>query len=77
VPYIEKTKKEMKLPTDQQAICILDNFTAQCTTDVIDLFKSRGIDTMYVPANCTGELQPMDISVNKPVKTFLKDEFHN
>lgn len=32
---------------------------------------------VYVPANCTSELQPMDISVNKPVKILLKDEFQN
>ena len=77
VPYIEKTKEGMKLPSDQRALCIIDNFTAQCITDVNDLFESHGIDTVHVPANCTGELQPMDISINKPVKTFLNDEFHN
>ena len=37
-----------------------------------DLF---GIDTIYIPANCTAELQLMDISINELVKTFLKDEF--
>ena len=77
VPYIEKTKKDMKLPSHQRALCIMDNFSAQCTDDIIALFESYGIDTVYVPANCTGELQPMDISVNKPVKTFLKDEFQS
>ena len=55
----------------------MDNFSAQCTDDIIALFESYGIDTVYVAANCTGELQPMDISVNKPVKTFLKDEFQS
>ena len=29
---------------------------------------------MYLPAGCTGEFQPIDISVNNPVKTLLKDE---
>ena len=77
VPYIEKTKEEMKLPSEQRALCILDNFTAQCTSDVNDLFECHGIDTVHVPANCTGELQPMNISINQPVKEFLKDEFHN
>ena len=28
------------------------------------------------PPNCTGELQPMDISINKPVKDIMKNEFH-
>ena len=66
----------MKLPSEQRALCILDNFTAQCTSDVNDIFESHGI-TVHVPANCTSELQPIDISVNKPAKEFLKDEFHN
>ena len=29
------------------------------------------IDTVFVPANCSGELQPLDLSVNKLVKDFL------
>ena len=29
---------------------------------------------MYLPADCTGEFQPIDISMNNPVKTLLKDE---
>ena len=53
----------------------MNNFSAQCTDGIIALFESNGIDTVQVPANCTGELQPMDISMNKPLKTFLKDEF--
>ena len=77
MPYIEKTKEEMKLPSDQRALCIIDNFTAQCTTDVNNLFESHGIDTVQIPPNCTSELQQMNISINKPVKKFLNDEFYN
>ena len=77
VPCVEKTKWDMKLPSSQRALCIMDNFSAQCTDGIIALFESYGIDTVCAPANSTGELQPMDISVNKPVKTFLKDEFQN
>ena len=29
---------------------------------------------IYLPADCTGEFQPIDISMNNPVKTLLKDE---
>ena len=42
----------------------MDNFSAQCTDGIIALFESNGIGTVYVPANCTGDLQPMDISMN-------------
>jgi len=67
----------MKLPGSQRALCIMDNFSVQCTDGITTLFESYGIDTVYMHANCTGELQPMDISDKNPVKMFLKDEFQN
>lgn len=42
-----------------------DNFKAQCTDRVLQLLEDNNIDTVFVPANCTGELQPMDLSMNK------------
>ena len=30
-----------------------------------------------VPANCTDRLQPMDLSVNKPVKDFMRSKFRD
>ena len=52
--YVEKTKRERKLLSGQRAQCITDNFTAQCTTDVNELFESHGIDTAHIPASYTG-----------------------
>ena len=40
------------------------------------MLERHKIDTILVLPNCTGELQPMDISINKPVKDILKKEFH-
>ena len=31
VPYVEKTTRDMKFPSSQQALCIMDDFSAQCT----------------------------------------------
>ena len=77
VPNVEKNKKDKKLPSSQRTLCLMDNFSAQCTDGIVALFESDRIGTVYVPANCTGKLQSMDISVNKSVKTFLKDDFQN
>ena len=52
-----------------------DNFKAQCTDGILQLLEDNNIDTIFVPANCTGELQPMDLSVNKSVKDFLRTKF--
>jgi len=75
VPYVQRKKVGLKLPSSQQALCIIDGFRAQCTIDVIKLLDHHAIDIVYVPANCTGELQPLDLSVNKPVKHFIKQRF--
>ena len=75
VPNVQKKKVELKLPSSQRTLCIIDGFRAQCTTDIVKLLDHHGIDIVYVPANCTGELQPLDLSVNKPVKNFIKQRF--
>ena len=72
-----KKKVELKLPSSQRTLCIIDGFRAQCTTDIVKLLDHHGIDIVYVPAKCTGELQPLDLSVNKPVKTLLSKDFRN
>ena len=73
--FIHKQKMAKKLPPDQRALCIFDNFKAQLTSDVLQLLKDSFIDTIFVPGNCTDQLQPWDLSVNKPAKDFLKRKF--
>ena len=76
VPYITEKKTELELSPDQRALCIIDNFSAHCTDDAMQLLEVHKIDTVFVPPNCTGELQPIDLSINKPVKDILRKEFH-
>lgn len=35
----------------------------------------NGIFVVTVPANCMDRLQPMDVSVNKAAKNFLRQQF--
>lgn len=37
--------------------------------------KELGLVCVYVPPNCTSELQPMDLSVQKIVKDRMRDQF--
>ena len=66
VPYIQRKKAEQNLLSSQQA---------QCTSDIVKLLDHHAIDIIYVPANCNGELQPLELSANKPVKNFIKQKF--
>ena len=75
VPYTEKIKEQLGLPAKQRSLLILDVFRAHRTDDVLDELRSSGFILQYVPANCTSELQPLDLSVNSMYKGTLKDRF--
>ena len=60
---------------DKNAVVIMDNFKGQVTDAVHELLESNRIDVCLLPPNTTDLLQPMDIAVNKPVKSFLRGKF--
>ena len=72
VLYVEKMRQTLKLGVNYPALLLFDNFKAQCTQQLLD---DNFINVLLVPPNCTDRLQPMDISVNKPAKDFLRAKF--
>jgi len=75
LPYVEGKQTELKLQRDQPALVIYDEFKGQLTDAVHSLLDSNHIYVVKVPPNCTGRLQPMDLSVNKSAKDFLRKQF--
>ena len=75
LPYISKIKEDLQLPDEQGALLIFDNFKAQCTSTILTLLDSHNINVALIPANCTDRLQPLDLSINKPAKDFLRKQF--
>ena len=39
------------------------------------MLDDNNIYVILIPANCTDRLQPLDISINKAVKDFLRSKF--
>ena len=74
VPYVENQRKELQKP-DQAALLILDIFRDQITEDVTSLLQKYNILLVLVPNNMTYMFQPLDLTVNKHCKTFLKNLF--
>ena len=57
---------------DKPALVIMDD-CGQVTTSINDLLeKKNDIHTCLLPANITDVLQPINISVNKLAKDFLR-----
>ena len=50
-------------------------FKGQCTPAIINHLQQNNVDIVFVPANCTDPLQPLDVSVNKAAKNFMCDQF--
>lgn len=74
IPYIVKTREELGLPMDHPWLLICDVFKAQWTDSVKGVVRESFGKMEPVPNNWTSYFQPLDISVNKPCKDFLRNE---
>ncbi len=71
VPFIDTNRKKLNLTSDYPAVVLFDHFSGQITQDIFDLLEKHNIFYILIPRTCTDRLQPMDLSVNKPVKDRL------
>lgn len=51
----------------------LDIAKFHCTEPVLQTLRDNDIIPSIIPAGCTGLVQPLDVSVNKPFKDLLRD----
>ena len=75
IPYVQCKRMELKLASDHPALAVFDVFKGQQTDDISEILAKENIHALNVPANCTDRLQPMDLSVNKSVKEFMRNKF--
>ena len=75
LPYVNRKKKELCLPSTQKSLLIFDVFKGQTTEAVQTLMESNHCVFIFVPANLTNHFQPLDLTVNGPAKSFLNQKF--
>lgn len=75
MPYVSAQRKELGLSQTYPALVIFDYFRGQCLPSIIKLLAENNIYHVLVPANCTDRLQPLDLSVNKAAKDYMKGKF--
>ena len=56
-----------------QKLLIMDSFTGHRTEQVKDTCRLLGITRAMIPGGLTGELQPLDRTVNRSFKSHLKE----
>ena len=74
IPYVQSQRKELGKPK-QAALVIMDLFRGQITDDVISFLRDSNIHYVLVPNNMTQLFQPLDLTVNKHCKSYLKRLF--
>ena len=75
LPYVIKTRKDLKLANTHPCLVIFDQFKAQTTQRFLKALEDNNILVAEIPANCTDRLRPLDLSVNKPIKNYMKRQF--
>lgn len=65
------------MDTTQPALVLFDTFRGQCTQRILSKLEENSVRIVIIPANCTDRLQPLDLSVNKAAKDFLRTQFSN
>ena len=54
---------------------LFDAFRGHRGSVIEDLLKENNLIPVPIPSNCTDRLQPVDVSVNKPLKDHLRKNF--
>ena len=75
IPYVTEKWKELTLASDYPALALFDTFKGQWMNEVYDLLDHNNILCVFIPANCTNKLQPLDLSINKAAKDFMRKKF--
>ena len=65
MPYVEHVLEHLPLSRGNfPALCIFDVFKAHQVSDFKKLMTKKNTRMRYVPAGCTSDLQPLDLSGN-------------
>ena len=76
--YVESVVDEYPLNRkDQKALCFFDVFAAHRTDSFKDKLDDNDIKIRFVPASCTGELQPLNVAGNDEFKRKIQNFFIN
>ena len=76
LPYINRERQKMNRPNQVALVISRRRVFRGQITDVLKLFKQNHIDTVFVPENMTGILQPLDLTVYGFAKKFCRKKFN-
>ena len=75
IPYVTEIRNKLDLADDHAALALFDVFAAHRCSSVLAKLQAHNIHQVFIPAGCTGQLQPLDVGVNQEFKQLMKNSF--
>lgn len=79
-PYFERKKKDLGIenPEEQSSMWKIDCWSVHRSDEFMDWMKEAhpNIIVIFVPGNCTGIFQPLDVGIQRVLKQSLKRSSH-
>jgi hypothetical protein len=77
-PYFDKKKHELGLPSSQCTLWMIDCWSVHKSEEFRDWMKKTHptIIISFVPGNCTGVWQPLDVGIQRVLKQSMKRSAH-
>ena len=73
--HFKNVRKAKGYPDQQMSLIIMDLFKGQGNDEVAKLCRQNNC-ALIVPHNLINKFQPLDITVNKPAKSVIKDKYN-
>ena len=65
----------MKHTRKQHCLLVFDSFKAHITDDVMEAFDMANASVVVLPGGCTSKAQPVDVSLNRPIKDIVRGQW--
>ena len=73
IPYIKETRQKLGAP-HHTALVLFYVFFGQTTSCIHEVLEEAKVSYIHIPGGCTDTLQPLDLTVNRPAKSFLREK---
>ena len=74
--WFQKVWLNLNIASNIKPVLIFDKCKVHISGQVKDFLKERDLLYEVLPAGTTGYLQPLDVSINKPIKDAMKEKFN-
>ena len=73
--WFERVWLNLKLSETQKPIIVFDQCRVHTSAAISKFLKSQKICYEIIPSGTTGYLHPLDVAINKPLKSYIKSKF--